>query len=154
MTKINNNQNQNLNINFRGSEKMSSLPEPKFLVEEITELRDTIRCRCEREMPEYGDFAPIVESFDNKDKSIHAGNIQLKCAKAPNNIENHHKKRYVQVILHDPNNVNYAESILVTGDKYDVMAEISRDKFIENLKLKITELSDILKNKDENNKIY
>ena len=70
MTEINNKNFNIKNVSFGNSPK---IPENSY-ENTIGILRDNMLERCEREIPEYGDFAPIKENLKNNNEKIYAGN--------------------------------------------------------------------------------
>jgi len=121
--------------------------EPNPLDISLEKMVMSLRKRCEREISEYGDFAPVVERYINKDSSIYAGNIYLKCYQPPKIIENYQKKRYLELVIETPSGVSNSSVALKGGSKKDILETLKNEDFafevINKAKEVISDLKDM-----------
>lgn len=146
MQKINiQNKKINFNTNFKGKIVQNNdliVPLGKNIKNTISELFK----RSEREVPEYGIFTPVQESFINSDKSIYAGTITFKIA--PSTIKSqpdYQKLRYLQAIVNTPSEVSNSSGMIELGTKENILETLKKDELIEKLQQFITESAEKLK---------
>lgn len=125
--------------NFKGIKKMDK--EVKTLEACIKKFTRTLSKRAEREVPEYGDFAPVYEQFPNPDKSLSATDFMLKISKPLKNIAGHEKIRNLEVIAYRLPLPYKAERIIATGSKKDIMKQLQSDEIYGKIKNAVKSLS-------------
>ena len=86
--------------------------------------------RCEREIPEYGDFAPIKENLKNNNEKIYAGNIMLTCTPSEDNPT----KRYLTYSQMNPQNGKGLTCLIGAGNKDEILAMLQDENFINDRK--------------------
>ncbi len=138
----------NLNkIQFKGNSNMQddNLNEvenfSKFAVENLSK-------RAEREVPENGDFAPVVERFVNHNPEIYANELLLQVTPLPVSLKNepdYNKLRYLQAVvkspLEQPN-----RCVLACGTKQEILHTLSDENLSQRVAFKFEELADDLRN--------
>ena len=125
--------------NFKGMKNMNK---------EITSLENCIkssltmlRIRAEREVAEFGDFAPVYEQFANPDKSLCATDFMLKISKPPKNIEGHEKIRNLEVVAYKLPHPYKAERIIAAGNKEDILKQLKSDEVYSKIESAVKSLS-------------
>ena len=93
MDKINKQNIKNTNFGIV-KPKQTEVP---LMKDKVKNMVKKITLRAEREVPEYGDFAPVYEEFKNTDTSLKATDFMLKIVKPPSNIKGHEKLRYIEL---------------------------------------------------------
>lgn len=126
MTEINNKNFNIKNVSFGNSPK---IPENSY-ENTIGILRDNMLERCEREIPEYGDFAPIKENLKNNNEKIYAGNIMLTCTPSKDNPT----KRYLTYSQMNPQNGKGLTCLIGAGNKDEILAMLQDENFINDRK--------------------
>ena len=92
-------------------------------------------------IPDTGYFRTFAEDFANTDERVYAKAISLAVKKDPN-VDG---KAYLSInMLHPTMNLNKA-SKLAYGDRNQLVAKINEPDFLENLKKKILQMSEELK---------
>ena len=133
----------NLNkTNFKGTQKMEN--HTKSLDKSLDESVRKILERAQREVPEYGDFAPVYEQLKNPDKSLCATDFVIKIVKPPKNIENHEKIRNLEVSAYKIPQPYKAERIITTGSKDEILKALSKKDLPEQIKSALISLSEDL----------
>lgn len=99
----------------------------------IEEYINKIFKRAEREVPEYGDFAPVYEQFTNPDKSLSATDFMLKISKPPKSIAGHEKIRNLEVVAYRLPTPYKAERIVATGDKDNILKQLQNPEIIAKI---------------------
>ena len=117
---------------FKGIKKMDK--EVKTLETCIKKFTQALHKRAEREVPEYGDFAPVYEQFTNPDKSLTATDFMLKISKPAKNIKGHEKIRNLEVVAYKLPLPYKAETIIATGSKEDIMKQLQSAEIYTKIK--------------------
>lgn len=132
-------------INFKGKQKMENKPETvadfaKVAVNNLTQ-------RAEREVPQDGDFAPVMERYINHDRNVYANEMLLQITPLPvslKNEPNYSKLRYLQAVvkspLEQPN-----RCVLACGTKEDILKVLKTDNLNERVANKLDELAEDLR---------
>ena len=118
--------------------------EIKTMEEHIKKMVQDILARAEREVPEYGDFAPVYEEFKNPLKELCATDFMLKITKPPKHIENHEKKRYLEVVAYKLPAPIKSTRIIAVGGKDDILAKLKDNETLLKIDKAVRELSDNL----------
>ena len=107
--------------------------EVKTMEEAFKKIAKIIRDRAEREVPEYGDFAPVYEQFANPKKELSATDFMLKISKPPKSVENNEKIRNLEVIAYKLPCPYKAECIVATGTKEELMQKLQEPKTLKTI---------------------
>lgn len=125
MKKINNDKNFNIkNVSFENSSKLQKNSYENV----IGLLRDNMLERCEREIPEYGNFSPVKEHVKNNDKKIYVGNMTLSCTPS----EDDPTKRYLTYTQMNPQNGKGLTCLIGVGTKKDIISILQDENFIND----------------------
>ena len=138
----NNIQNYNVNRTF-GAKKMEE-KQPKNFQEQVDMTVAKLAERSEREVPEYGDFAPVIEFFDNLDEASKntVGKYGIMVLKLPKNVRPDPKQRYIEASAYEPTG-NYKSKMYVgSGYKEDIHHDLY--KFTDKLADVYAKLADSL----------
>lgn len=113
--------------------------------EQVEEIIKNIVARAEREVPEYGDFAPVREFMPNLDPGTTAvGKYGLSVYKMPKDVVPDPKKRYIEASAYVPTGDYKATLVLGSGDKKEVIEKIKSPEFPEKLNNAYAKLLDLL----------
>lgn len=126
--------NMNVNQTF-GANKMEKR-EPQNFKDQVDNMLETMYDRVERgEVAEYGDFAPVLEVFDNMDKDTqyYVGKYGLKIYKMPKIADPDPKKRYVEAAAYVPSGDYKADDIVGSGDVKEIKLLLKDPDFAEKL---------------------
>ncbi len=135
--------NLNLNnINIKGTPKMHEKFEIMPLDINLEKIQKKLKKRCEFEVPEYGDFAPVVEEYTNKDSSLDLGDVKVVCRKPPKDIEDHNKKRFLEVVANNRARTKEYSSIILSGTKEELMKKLETPGYFLQFKKAVLELAD------------
>ena len=107
--------------------------EVKTMEEAFKKFVKIIRDRAEREVPEYGDFAPVYEQFANPQKELSATDFMIKISKPPKSVENNEKIRNLEVVAYKLPAPYKAECIVATGTKEELMQKLQDSKFLKEI---------------------
>ena len=129
MNKIN--PTQQNRANFQGVKTPHK--EVKTMEEAFKKFVKIIRDRAEREVPEYGDFAPVYEQFANPKKELSATDFMLKISKTPKSVENNEKIRNLEVVAYKLPAPYKAECIVATGTKEELMQKLQDSKLLKEI---------------------
>ncbi len=125
--------------NFKGMKNMNK--EIKSLENCIKSSLTMLRIRAEREVAEFGDFAPVYEQFANPDKSLCATDFMLKISKPPKNIEGHEKIRNLEVVAYKLPHPYKAERIIAAGNKEEILKQLKSDEVYSKIESAVKSLS-------------
>ncbi len=115
------------------------MPNENDIQQNIQNLVENLSARAEREVPEYGDFAPVVEEIKNPDKNLSATHFAVKIYK-PTTMDDE-KYRCVEAIAYAVPKPYKAEMPLVGGYKDEILNKINSDEFAEKLNSVFAKLS-------------
>ena len=123
------------------------LKQPRNFKEQVEVMLEKVVIRAEKEVPEFGDFAPVTEFFPNLDtKSTDiVGMYGLRIFKFPKDIEPDPKRRYVEAYAYDPTGSYKAKMIVASGYKDKILTELQDVKFLLELGYTYGDLADCLK---------
>jgi hypothetical protein len=140
--KINNSVNNNI-YNISGKNGMDK--EPKSFQDQVDMLLQKISTRAEREVPEYGDFAPVNEDFPNLDKNTQVSKYGLSIYKMPKNVVPDEKKRYVEASAYPLAGDYRSRMVVGSGNKEEVLKLLNSKDFAEKLNSCYADLVEALK---------
>ncbi len=138
--------NNNIKVNsFTGANKMDK--EPASFQEQIDGMVKTLSNRAEREVPEYGEFSPVMEFIPNLDKetSSTVGKYGLKIFKMPKSVVEDEKQRYLEAAAYMPAGDYKADMVVGSGNKQEILDMLKSKDFAENLNYAYAELLDVIK---------
>lgn len=123
---LNNNLKQsNITFNSKKSEENNSMEDT------IQSAINKLVQRGQREMPEYGDFAPIIEKFTNTDDNLKIGEPSIKIVYANYNKDKTLKR--LELDIPSKSGLSKANIAMELADKKDILDVLSD----ENLKNRI-----------------
>ena len=128
MTNINKNQNR-IHI-IQNTSRTDFQEKNKSIDDLLSTLQINMQNRCENEIPEYGDFAPIKEKIANEDKNVYAGNISLICEPSEDNPT----KRYLNYHQMNPQNGKGLMCQIASGTKEDILEALNDKNIVDILK--------------------
>lgn len=137
MTEIN---NKNINISKISFGNIPQRQTNSF-EDSIETLRTSMLSRCEREIPEYGNFSPVKENIKNKDEKIYAGNIALKCTAS----EDDPTKRYLTYTQMNPQNGKGLTCLIGAGTKNEILEMLQDENFINDRKADCDRITEKMK---------
>lgn len=120
----------------------------KTYEQKFYEMLDKVTERAEREVPEYGSFAPVYESFKNTNKELPIDRYQLKVLKMPKDVVDNEKKRYIEAAVFAPAGDYKANLLVGSGDKNEIMEQLKSDEFPKKLNDAYIKLVDFIQNPD------
>ena len=117
----------------------------ELIVETLKKLSDQ-----EQYIPEYGDFAPVMEFFDNPDKNTQkfVGKYGLKIYKMPKDVVPDPKKRYIEAAAYVPSGTYKSDMTVGSGNKEEVLKILKDPEFVKKLKTVYEELGEIFEHYD------
>jgi len=145
----NNSINNRNNIqSFKGIDGAKKMEDKEMTYDEhVYDIIDKVAKRSEREVPDYGEFAPVYEDFKNQDPKLNfVDRYMLKVVKMPKADVPDEKKRYIEASVYSPAGDYKADVLLAGGYKDDIMKELKSKEFPEKLNNAYVELVDYLRN--------
>ncbi|MCD8378557.1 MAG: hypothetical protein LUB59_07205 [Candidatus Gastranaerophilales bacterium] len=141
------NYNNVSNVKFNGINGVNKVGDNDMTFQEqVDEMLGKISERAELEVPEYGDFAPVMEFFPNLDKDTDVSKYGLKIYKMPKDIVKDPKQRYVEAAVYMPAGDYKADKIVAMGHKNEILKAINSPEFPEKLNQAYRELLNIIEN--------
>lgn len=127
-------------VNYTGAKfKMESFED------NITNLITNLKNRAEREVCEYGSFAPVNEKFQVKDAKLLVDKLILRITPLPrelkSEVENFEKLRYLELVGVSQNGTR-DRLILKRGTKEEILKKLEEKDLSDNLQKTIKEISD------------
>lgn len=110
-------------------------------------IEKTVECllkQVEEHVPDYGDFAPIMEFFPNPAEITRefVGTYGLKVYKMPNDVVPDPRMRYIQAAAYVPSGKYKSTMNVASGTKEEIIAIMQEQKFIEDLYASFQELEE------------
>lgn len=105
----------------------------------LAKIQFSLAKRLEREIPEHGDFAKVVERYISKDPTLNISTIEVLCRKS--NIES--KKdmlRTLELNITDKAGINTYSCELINGDKNEILKAVNEKSFFETCKALVLEV--------------
>lgn len=118
-----------------GANKMEKR-EPQNFRDQVDIMLESLTDRVERgEVAEYGDFAPVLEVFDNMDKDTqyYVGKYGLRIYKMPKIADPDPKKRYIEAAAYVPSGDYKADDIVGSGDVDEIKLLLKDPEFADKL---------------------
>jgi hypothetical protein len=123
------------------------LGSPRNFKEQVEQMLEKLIVRAEREVPEYGDFAPVTELFQNLDPGSQdiVGKFGLTILKLPKDVTPDPKERYVEACAYEPTGSYKAKMFVAGGYKDEILLRLKEGEFIDSLCHSYAVLKDSLK---------
>ncbi len=145
---MNNRINNTNNINFHSINGVNKMDSEKTYEDKVYDMIDAVTERAEREVPEYGDFAPVYEEFKNTNSKLPIDRYQLKVLKMPKEDVPDEKQRFLQAAVYAPAGDYKADMLIGAGHKDKIMEILKSDEFPETLNDAYIKLVDFMQNPD------
>lgn len=114
----------------------------------LASMQEKIMQRCEREVCEYGDFAPLIEKYliapQYRDE-VFADTIKLVCCNADNNNESK-KQRILELVVNNPNNTIETHCVIKQGTKEEILEVLNDTGLFLDLKNDVLNICNGYKN--------
>ena len=141
---MNNKIHQNQIPSFKSINGVKDVNNQEYNYEdEINKLIEKVANRAEREVPEYGYFAPVYEEFKNKDSQLDIEKYRLKVLKMPKADVPDETKRYIEAAVFVPGSDYKADMLIGSGKKAEIIELLRSEKFPERLKSVYQRLVDL-----------
>ena len=127
------------NSNFNGIKPKTK--EVKTMEQQVKKIINDVLVRAEREVPPYGDFAPVYEEFKNTDTSLKATDFMLKIVKPPSNIKGHEKLRYIELSAYQLPMPYKMSRLIAKGTKEEILQQLKEEDFFETITKNFSEMS-------------
>lgn len=122
------------------TEKLNNYTDSFYkMLKDITE-------RAEREVPEYGDFAPVYENFKNINPKLDVDRYQLKIYKMPKAQVSDETERFLEAEVYTKAGTYRASLLLGSGKKEDILKQLKSEEFTEKLNNAYIKLVDLIQN--------
>lgn len=99
----------------------------------IAKMQYNLLSRLEREMPENGDFAPVIEQYFSKDPTLNLSEIKVTCS----NVKDKSAKnttRALEVLCSDKSGSKEIKKLLAKGSKKDILEYLNTTDFFAAIK--------------------
>ena len=118
--------------------------------EEIRKIIEIVVQQVVDHVPEYGDFTPIMEFFDNPDPltTEFVGRYGLKVYKMPKDIVPDPRIRYIEAAAYIPSGIYKSRCNVVSGIKDEIIATMQTEAFVEMLYETYRELTEFFEHYD------
>jgi hypothetical protein len=138
------------NINFTAkTQKPKETDKTKGLTmdETISQSMQKLIARAEREVPEYGNFKTVSEKFQNTDKSIIIGDVELNILSSDDKEEP--CSRYFETKVFTKSGHSNSSVLLMYGEnKKEFLKKLSAPELLEEIKETIIKQSQSLEDND------
>jgi hypothetical protein len=115
--------------------------------ERITNMALKLAERAEREVPEYGDFKPVIEEIPNVVSKDPVDRYALSFYKMPKNVVPDPKTRYIDAIAYMSGGEYKMEVALESGNKDELIKTLKSPDFPEKLDYAYAQLLKAIKTK-------
>lgn len=131
---------------FQGGIKRAASKAPKEIKTMEEHIKKMVQDLLKQEsyITEYGDFSMVYSEFKNPLKDLVATDFMLKVSKPPKHIENHEKKRYLEVIAYKLPAPIKSTRIIAVGEKDDILKKLQEPEIIKTIEKAARELSENL----------
>ena len=110
----------------------------------LTKIQFNLLKRLEREMPEYGDFAPVVEKYESKDPTKNISTVKVVCEHVKDASDKTTRK--ITLYVCDKMSINEYSCKLAEGKKADIISAVDKNKFFNICKEVVLNVNEKLKN--------
>ena len=99
--------------------------------DQVDELLERVLARIEREVPEEGDFNPVLELFNNLDEEsqYYVGKYGMKVYSMGKSVDADQRKRYVEAAAYIPSGDYKADIVVCSGSKEDIVKKLQDPDF-------------------------
>lgn len=94
----------------------------------LAKIQFNLTKRLEREIPEFGDFAPVVENYESKDPTLNISTVKVLCKKFSDKV------RSLELYVQDRARVNEYNYIISQGEKDQILKAVNGNNFFEECK--------------------
>lgn len=94
----------------------------------IAKIQFNLINRLEREIPEFGDFASVVENYESKDPTLNISTVKVLCKKFNDKI------RSLELHVQDRARINEYNYIITQGEKAEILKAVNDKNFFEECK--------------------
>ena len=121
-----------MNNNFKPNQKNLSTFQVVPLDVNVAQMQINLQKRIEREVPENGNFSPILEKYDNNDQSLNISDINVICKSSS---ENRDEREILTEIVNRARTHKYSY-VLFSGNKKQLLEYINSGDniFFETIK--------------------
>ncbi len=105
----------------------------------LAKMQFNLTKRLEREIPDFGDFAPVVEAYESKDPTLNISTVKLLCKKLDN------KLRSLELYVQDRARVNEYNYVIAQGEKDEILSSVNKNSFFEICKNVINNINEGIK---------
>jgi len=118
--------------------------------EEIRKLLEVMVQQVKDHVPDYGDFAPVMEFFDNPDPltTEFVGTYGLKVYKMPKDVVPDPRMRYIEAAAYIPSGRYKSDCNVASGTKDEILATMQTEEFAEKLRETYRELEELFEHYD------
>ena len=102
--------------------------------------------RAEREVAEYGSFAPVFEEFKNTNPKLNIDRYQLKILKMPKEDVADETKRFIEATVFAPAGDYKANLLIGSGTKEEILKQLKSEEFVDKLNNAYIKLVDVIQN--------
>ena len=110
----------------------------------LAKIQHNMTKRLEREMPEYGDFAPVVEKYESKNPEMSISTVKITCEHDKKSISK--KLRKIGLYVTDKTRLNEYQCTLKKGYKSDLMEYVNDEEFFNSAKKVVQLINDNIEN--------
>lgn len=139
--------NKNINEIINTGRNIKNMNKPKFEVNpldiNIAKMQFNLQNRLEKEVPDYGDFAPVVEKYNSKDPTKNFSEVKVLCKHLKEDKTN--KQRALELNVTDKKTLDEYSYTLAKGQKNDIIDAIHDNKFFEVCKNVINQIDEKIK---------
>lgn len=118
--------------------------------EEIRKIIEIMLQQVKDHVPDYGDFAPVMEFFDNPDPLTRefVGKYGLKVYKMPKDVVPDPRMRYIEAAAYIPSGRYKSDCNVASGTKDEILATMQTEEFAEKLRETYRELEELFEHYD------
>ncbi|MBQ9245785.1 hypothetical protein IJ182_05920 [bacterium] len=99
----------------------------------IAKIQYSLINRLEREMPENGDFAPVVERYQSKDPTLDLSTVKVACRHVKSS-EKSNNQRCIEASCKNKAETHEISKILAVGTKKQIIDYVKDTQFFEKCK--------------------
>lgn len=96
----------------------------------IAKMQFNLQKRAIREIPEHGDFAPLVEKYTSKDPTLNISQVEVVCQFLNKDVPKK-TQRSLEINVTDKSGINSYNYVLAQGDKNEIINAINKNDFLE-----------------------
>lgn len=109
----------------------------------LAKMQFNMTKRLEREVPEYGDFAPVTEIYNSKDWNLDVSQIKMICEHLKNN--DNKITRRLSLYISDKTALKEYLCPIIEGTKADIIKGVNDTKFFEVCKSIVNQADHMIK---------